>query len=250
MLACATPAQRAGQLAAAAGFERRVVAGDPFQHLMFVKPGSGTSDAFHVYLEGDGTPWITRTRVAADPTPRQPLMLELMRLDPGPALYLGRPCYFGLMQHCRPEHWTGLRYSEVVVESMLAALRNARAQLGWQGDVVLLGHSGGGTLAMLMAPRMADTRAVVTLAGNLDVEAWARLHGYSPLPGSLDPADADPLPAGVQQLHVVGGEDRTVPPSITRAGAGRRPGPAILEFPQHDHHCCWKDVWRSILNRL
>jgi pimeloyl-ACP methyl ester carboxylesterase len=248
--ACATPAERADDIAAASGFERRVVAGDPFAHLIFVKPGRSAKGDFHVYLEGDGTPWISRGRVAADPTPRQPLMLELMRLDPGPALYLGRPCYFGLMRGCRPEHWTGGRYSEVVVDSMVAALRNARRELGWTGDISLLGHSGGGTLAMLMAPLLSETQAVVTVAANLDVGEWTRLHGYTPLSGSLDPAIVGPLPARIRQLHVVGEKDRVVPPAIARPVVDRQDNVQLLSFPSHDHHCCWEKEWRSILDRL
>lgn len=248
--ACATPAERADDIAAASGFERRVVAGDPFEHLVFVKPGQSTADDFHVYLEGDGTPWISRGRVAADPTPRQPMMLKLMRLDPRPALYLGRPCYFGLMRGCRPEHWTGGRYSEAVVDSMVAALRNARRQLGWTGGVLLLGHSGGGTLAMLMAPRLPETETVVTVAANLDVGAWTRLHGYTPLSGSLDPTAAEPLPARIRQLHVVGEKDRIVPPAITRPVVDVQKNAQLLSFPGHDHHCCWEKDWRSILDRL
>lgn len=250
VLSCATPTERADRLAAASGFERRVVTGQPFRHLVFIKRGTGPVHGFRVYIEGDGTPWITRSRVATDPTPRRPLMLELMRLDPGPAVYLGRPCHFGLTTRCRPEHWTGQRYSETVVRSMAAALDSIRGQLGWRGQATLLGHSGGGTLAVLMAPHVANIKAVATLAANLDIDRWTRLHGYTPLEGSLNPAAADPLPAGVRQLHVVGGRDRNVPPRITHAGAERQPNAEILHFPQQGHHCCWEEVWRSILDRL
>lgn len=250
LVSCATPTERADRLVAASGFERRVVPGDPFRHLVFIKSAPRPVDGFHVYLEGDGTPWITRRQVAADPTPRRPLMLELMRLDPGPALYLGRPCYFDIMLNCRPEYWTGKRYSETVVASMVAALHNIREQLGWRGDITLLGHSGGGTLAMLMAPRVARTTAVVTLAANLDIDGWTRMHGYSPLSGSLNPATAAPLPARIRQFHVVGGRDRNVPPRITRAGAERQSNTEVLRYPQHNHHCCWEQEWRSILDRL
>ena len=250
LVSCTAPAERAERLAGAAGFDRLVAAGDPFRHVVFVKRGHRPVEPFRVYLEGDGTPWITPHRIAADPTPRRPLMLELMRLDPGPALYLGRPCYFGEMTGCRPELWTGGRYSPLVVSSMVAALGSIRADLGWAGPVTLAGHSGGGVLAMLMAPRLADTAAVVTLAANLDVGAWTRLHGYSPLSGSLDPAAAGPLPAGIRQLHLVGEKDRNVPPRITRAGLANQPGAEILSFPGYRHHCCWEEVWRSILDRL
>lgn len=247
---CATPAERIDRLATSSGFDRRVVAGDGFEHLVYVKTSGRPEDGFRVYLEGDGTPWITPRRVAEDPTPRRPLALRLMALDPGPALYLGRPCYFDLSRNCRPAYWTGARYSGAVVDSMVAALRTARRELGWGGKVTLVGYSGGGTLAMLMAPRVKDVATVVTLAANLDVAGWARLHGYSPLSESLDPADQSPLPARVRQVHLVGGEDRNVPPRITRDFAERQRGAEVVEYPRYDHHCCWEEVWRSVLDRL
>lgn len=250
LAACATPAQRVDRLAASAGFERLVVEGNPFQHLVFVKTTEGPVDGFHVYLEGDGTPWITHHRVARDPTPRRPLMLELMALDPGPALYLGRPCYFGLTRHCSPRYWTDARYSETVVDSMVAALDNIRRQLGWRGKIDLLGYSGGGTLAMLLAPRLKEASSVVTIAANLDVRGWTRLHGYSPLVDSLDPADEAALPARIAQIHLVGEKDRNVPPAITRAGAARQRNAKFMSYPHFDHHCCWERVWRSVLDRL
>lgn len=247
--ACATPVERVERLADASGFDRRVVTGDPFRHLVYIKRGE-PDRRLHVYIEGDGTPWLTRYRVADDPTPRHPLMLELMRLDPGPALYLGRPCYFGLTEACRAEHWTSHRYGEAVVGSMVAALARVRRQLGWNGDVTLLGHSGGGTLAMLMAPRVPDTAGLLTLAGNLDIEAWTRLHEYTPLHGSMNPAGLDPLPARIRQLHVIGGKDRQVPPRITESGLARQDRAEVARFPAQGHHCCWKDFWPAILGRL
>ena len=43
---------------------------------------SAPAGALHVYIEGDGTPYVARHDFAADPTPRNPLMLRLMTLDP------------------------------------------------------------------------------------------------------------------------------------------------------------------------
>lgn len=250
LTACATPSQRIERLASAAGFEKEVVAGAPFEHLVYIKNGDGSRQDLHVYIEGDGRPWFTRHRIAVDPTPRQPLMLKLMRMDPGPAAYLGRPCYFGLKKHCQPRHWTKERYSATVVGSMSAALDRVRRRRGWRGGITLIGHSGGGTLAMLLAPRTPDTTTVLTIAGNLDITAWTHLHEYSPLTGSLNPADAAPLPPRIRQLHLVGGKDQRVPPRITRSGLKHQKDAEYRHFPGQGHQCCWEDVWPSILRRF
>ena len=77
--------------------------------------------------------------------------------------------------------------------------------------------SGGGTLAWLMATRVPETTGAVTIAANLDIEDWARIHDYSPLEGSLNPALAPALLPAVDQQHCVGGRDANAPPSVVRS---------------------------------
>jgi pimeloyl-ACP methyl ester carboxylesterase len=176
-------------------------------------------------------------------------MLELMLLDPAPSLYLGRPCYHGLnkAQACTPEMWTDKRYSEAVVASMSAALD--RLSVDYQA-LVLLGHSGGGTLAMLLAERQQKTETVITVAANLDTARWATLHKQQPLTGSLNPATRPPLPPHIRQLHFAGAEDDNVPPLLVRDAIAQQHGATFKVFPKQDHSCCWRDVWKEILGEL
>lgn len=203
----------------------------------------------HVYVEHDGRPWLGERTVSPDPTPRNPLMLRLLARDPTPSLYLGRPCYFGLASTppCSPLLWTHERYSERVVESMAAALRSL---LPADTPVAFFGHSGGGTLAMLLAERFPETRAVVTIAGNLDPPAWTEHHRYTPLVGSLNPVLRPPLSAKIIQKHYLGGRDLDVPPSITRRYAALHPAAQVIEYPDFDHRCCWEKVWPEILDEI
>lgn len=252
LAACASPAARFDEEAAARGFLRQVVRGTEFAHVVYYKPGRAAARGpLHVYLGGDGSPWIEGRWIAADPTPRNPLTLRLMALDPAPSVYLGRPCYQGLAQTppCTSEEWTVGRYSSRVVASMLRALRAVMAARGFDG-VVLIGYSGGGTLAMLLAARLADVRAVLTVAANLDPEAWAAYHGYAPLSESLNPAQAPPLPSGIVQMHLVGGRDQNVPAALLRSALARQPHARLLRFPGFDHVCCWEREWPSILDAL
>jgi poly(3-hydroxybutyrate) depolymerase len=109
--------------------------------------------------------------------------------------------------------------------------------------VVWFGYSGGGTLAMLLAPRVAETEEVVTVAANLDVAAWVRHHGVRPLEGSLDPARQPPLPARIVQRHWAGAADPEVPADVVRRVAGAN----LVVVPRFDHVCCWQDIWPEIL---
>jgi hypothetical protein len=245
---CAAPAERFVETADAMGLQRSVVNGAGFRHALFWKDRGRAGAILHVYIDGDGTPDIGGYP-AADPTSRNPLMLRLLALDPGPAVLLGRPCYDGLADDpgCRATLWMDERYSEAVVASMAAALREILAQ-GPYRQVAWFGHSGGGTLAMLLAARVPQTVAVVTVAANLDIDAWAASRHARPLTGSLNPAHQPALPAAVIQRHYAGGRDEVVPPAVTRAGLA--PGVPLMVVPDYDHRCCWETMWPEILAAL
>jgi pimeloyl-ACP methyl ester carboxylesterase len=117
-------------------------------------------------------------------------------------------------------------------------------------EVVLIGYSGGGTVAWLMSTHVTSVTAVVTIAANLDVRAWTELHGYSPLVGSLDPAGSDRLPSRIRQWHLVGGNDRNVPPAIVAAVVARQPRAQFVEVPGFDHVCCWIERWPELLTQM
>ena len=186
---------------------------------------------------------------AADPTPRDPLVLDLMTLDSAPAIYMGRPCYHGLGDRasCVPALWTSGRYSELVVSSMAAAVQRVVAARGVE-RIVWIGYSGGGVLAVLLAPRVPQTVGLVTIAANLDIDAWSD-HADTPrLIDSLNPARQPPLAPSLYQHHYAGGRDSSVPVQVTRAGA--TPNAQITVVADYDHRCCWTTLWPTILATL
>jgi hypothetical protein len=244
--ACATPQQRFRAELEAASLRAETIAGLGFDHLVVRKRGKA-SGPVHVYIEGDGVPWLTPERPSDDPTPRTPLALKLMLRDPREALYLGRPCYFGAGgRECDARAWTDQRYSAAVVASMATALD--RALGGAQRRIVLIGYSGGGVLATLLSRRVPDVDAVITIGANLDVAAWAALHRYTPLAGSLDPVV---LPhADVRERHLVGSDDRNVPPALLERYARGRRNVEVIERPRYDHVCCWVEAWTDLIAEL
>lgn len=87
-----------------------------------------------------------------------------------------------------------------------------------------------------MAERIGSTRALITDDANLDIDAWTRLHFYTPLYDSLTTATLGALPPRIRQLHLVGSRDTNIPPSLVRTslqGSGKqvvvaRPSPPII----------------------
>ncbi len=249
LVACSTPAGGLDDEASRLGFIRELWLGIDFTHVVYRNQAIGL--LLHVYLDGDGSPWLRRTLVATDPTPRNPLLLELMVQDSSPAIYLGRPCYHGqsVSPACSPEWWTARRYGSEVVTSMAAVLNDILERSSYSG-LVFIGYSGGGTLAMLLAEHFPSTQALVTVAGNLDTDAWAEWHGYSPLRGSLNPASRPPLDTAIVQLHFAGGRDTKVPAYLIQSVVSRQPCAKITLIKTFDHVCCWRKEWPAILNLL
>jgi len=245
MLGCLSPASRFNRQAVKQGFDRRV------EGPLIVYQNGRLVDGqpIHVYLDGDGTPSLGRGRIAIDPTSRDRLILDLMDADPGSSVLVGRPCYYGANDDCDPSLWTTARYSPEVVDHLAQAI-NAIVRGYPASTIIVIGYSGGGTLAMLTAPAVARLDAVVTVAANLDTEAWLDHHGYGPLPGSLNPARQPPLPRRIKQFHFFGEEDDNVPPILARGVISRQENAAIEIVPGFGHKCCWPDIWASSIARI
>lgn len=248
---CATRFTKVENFAAEHGFQSEVVRGDPFVHRVYRRPGSAENGvSLNVYIEGDGTPYSTRWDVALDPTPSNPVMLKLMALDPGPAVYVGRPCYFDTRHEppCHPYYWTLGRFSPEVVASLAVVIRSEASRTAAR-ELRIFGHSGGGALAVLVTRVLDDLEItdVVTLAGNLDHAEWTQLHGFTPLSGSLNPVDGGPLAESTQQKHLYGELDRNIPPSLMKKAAEDDLGGLWGVAPGVQHTCCWEAVWPALL---
>jgi pimeloyl-ACP methyl ester carboxylesterase len=249
LAACQTPTQRADHYAQQAHFTRQIVDGSPYRHVVYRNLAFGSNEVLHVYIEGDGTPYTGRYTVAADPTPHHPLALHLMAEDSAPAVWVGRPCYFGLSADvtCRPSLWTLQRFSSEVVQSM-ATVINEEIARAHASRVVLIGHSGGAALAVLAAAQIDKAKRVITVAGNLDIEAWAALHAYTPLTGSLNPVQSRLQNSHITMVHYAGARDTNVPPAMILAASAQLGGEVIVE-PTFDHECCWQTIWPEVLRR-
>ncbi len=249
-IGCATsPAGRMDAMAREHGLIRGGVTGNGFRLRYYRNRRTVPDGPVRIYLEGDGLPWLRPSRMARDPTTRNPVALRLMLQDPGPAIYLGRPCYHQLDDRslCSPWYWTAGRYSRPVVESMAAAIKRLTDAWPSPAGTGLVGYSGGGTLAMLIAQRLPQVDHVITIAGNLDPGAWTSLHGYSPLTGSENPSRTPPLHGNIRQLHLVGGKDANLPPSLTEPVLRRQGNGWLVTIAEYNHRCCWPDIWPLVL---
>lgn len=234
------------------GYSASTVQGRNFAHAVVVPTGQKPAPVLWVFLEGDGQPWTDGgRRIADDPSPKIPMAFDLFKASPVPRIYLGRPCYFSHVSDagCDPSLWTSARYGRAAVASMAAALETLIREYSAR-RVILLGYSGGGTIAYLLAPRVSEVSAIVTISGNLDIDEWAREHGFLPLSESDNPASAPAVDRRVTQIAIVGGRDVNVPQTILRGFLDRQQPQEFWIYDDFDHICCWRRDWPAILNRI
>ncbi|AMK77825.1 MULTISPECIES: alpha/beta fold hydrolase [Methylomonas] len=249
LMACTTPSARLHEQATAFGFQALESEAGGFKLTSFTNLPPSAGKRLHVYLEGDGRPWERGQFPTADPTTRTSTVLSLIASDSEPALYLGRPCYNGHAGDpgCSQSLWTGARYGERVVAAMTQTLTEFCTLRGYR-KVVLIGHSGGGTLALLIAERLPQTVAVVTLAANYDIDIWADHHGYQRLNDSLNPATRA-VKTGIAEWHLLGRRDNNIPPELFQQALRQRPN-SNVEIVDADHGHGWQAIWPQMLKRL
>ncbi len=157
----------------------------------------------------------------------------------GPRVWLGRLCQYVRDRDpaCTPGDWTLDRFSPAAVRATNVALDQLKAR-AQSARIVLVGWSGGGTLAALVAAERSDIDALVTIAAPLDLAAWTTQMRISPLPAEGDPARVVTLRPVARWVHLHGGRDGVVraQPQIE---AARSLGAQALLWPGETHACCW-----------
>ncbi|EJL83660.1 hypothetical protein PMI16_04125 [Herbaspirillum sp. CF444] len=250
--ACAgDPNAHADAMAQPAGLQRDQVQAGAFVLTSYLRI-TRTDRPLTVYIEGDGLAWRSRHQPSEDPTPRRALGLSLAVADTAPnVVYLARPCQFTPMSansRCAVTYWTDRRYSEEVVASMNAAVTQYLHRLPGQ-RVNLVGYSGGGALAVLIAARRQDVASLRTVAGNLDHAAVNRLHQVSQMPDSLNAIDVAARVAAIPQLHVSGADDKVVPTFVARsfvAAVGSCAQLRVVDGMAHESD--WAAKWPALLS--
>jgi hypothetical protein len=236
--------------AVTAGFRMRVIETENFELFSALRWQNSVSSRVVIYIEGDGRAWLSKSIPATQPTPVESPVFAMAHQDVlGNVLYLARPCQYeaGPVDLCEIKYWTSHRYSEEIVESYVEAIASVAEQFGFR-EFVLVGYSGGGVIASLLASRLKGVELLVTVAANLDHPYWTNLHGVSPLSGSLRLPEDSPGIESITQHHFVGADDTVVPARVLENYLGQLPdqGQARLEEVEaYDHRCCWAQGWRE-----
>ena len=256
LAACGTDYLReevADRIARPAFMVDRTVAANDFEITVWERMHQRGAPAT-VYIEGDGLNWLSPTSPSLDPTPTTPVALQLATMDKSDNVgYIARPCQYSKMVDdetpCDMKYWTGSRYAPEVVDAIGKTLNNMKAMYGIS-SFNLVGFSGGGNIAAILAATRDDVESLRTVAANLDHETHSLYHEVSPLAGSLNAVDfADQL-GSVPQRHFIGGQDEIVPPAILHSylqAVGETNCVHYTFVQEAEHDTGWVEKWPDLL---
>ncbi len=216
-------------------WQRVILKGGSLPIVAFFPSTLTESETLNVFLEGDGQPGIA---------------LDMAQNIEKNSIYIARPCQFLRIggQGCNKAVWTSHRFSTQVIRSTDRALNVLKVRFK-ANNVRLVGYSGGGAVASILAAKRDDVKLLVTVAGNLDHQQWTEYNQIAPLSGSLNPINYQDVLEKVPQIHLVGERDHTVPGSVLTS---------YLNHMKHlnnvqsfivngaDHTCCWNTVIASL----
>lgn len=241
----------ADRVAAANGFNKDYIKSGNFILTSYSRLKNNGSP-INIYIEGDGASWISRTCLSDDPTPREPLVLELASMDDAENVaYLARPgqyCRNG-QPDCHAAYWSDKRFSGEVIDAVNKAIDLLRERSQAQ-EINLIGYSGGAAIAVLAASRSQRIASIRTIAGNLDTEAVNSYNKVNQMEGSFNPIDEAQKLYKVRLRHFAGKKDTVVPFFITERFA-KKSGDASLSTVTvvygAFHSRGWQKKWKGLL---
>ncbi len=226
-----------------------------------IKHANNTSSrTLWVFIEGDGTPWVLGRWPARRPIVKKPVAYQLWQNTQTIALYLRRPCYFDntgfnvssfastlastttLPGSCTANWWTTDIYSQGVIRALRTELE-AVLQQHTISRYILIGHSGGGTLAMLLAANMPQKpQLIITLAGNLRPAKFNQAHKL--------PKSTLKLPLiNTPQWHYSGAQDSVIANS-TQKICHKQPNAHCYSLANTQHSDGWLAHWPAIEQKV
>lgn len=191
-----------------------------------------------IYIEGDGNSFNAQGQATKDPTPRQTTLRDMaFRDNDANVAYLARPCQFVLTKNCDKKYWTDARFASEVIEAEAKAVRVIMEQSN-STETVLVGYSGGATVAGLIAVQNRDikVRKLITIAGLLNHKEWTAYHHVPPLAKSLDLNDCQKELSEIPQIHFKGEKDKIIPLELKPSGG------QIIVVPDAGHNRGWDSL--------
>jgi alpha-beta hydrolase superfamily lysophospholipase len=117
---------------------------------------------------------------------------------------------------------------------------------------VLIGFSGGASVATLLASQRDDIAGLITVAGDLNHEALNQYHHTTLMPESLNPTHVTHLLHQIPQQHWSGEKDNVVPSWVAEAFTQKVNAPHCKSYilKGASHHKGWEEKWIEIIRQF
>ena len=215
----------------------------------------GVPTLLTVFIESDGAAWPRPWLAPDDPTPGNPLALHLAidhaayAAKPNEAVaYLGRPCQYLAAEQlatCPPAWWTRGRFGRQPL-ALLSAQLDVLKLKAPGAALRLVGYSGGGAAAALLAAQRGDVACLVTVAAPLDTDAWTQAKNVSPLSESINPVSTATALRGVPMTHFSGAADSVVPSGVNQRFLQLAQTQEVVKTG-FDHDGPWRKTWPALV---
>ena len=197
----------------------------------------------NIYIEGDGEEFISPQEWENNPTPKNPIALHLASKDHAQnVIYIARPCQYNALisgEQCTHNIWKEDRFSADIIKSFDTALDDIARRYNISG-FNLIGYSGGGAVATLLAAQRKDILSLRTISGMLDHE----------LTGSLNPVNVAGKLTRMPQYHFIGGQDKFAPPAILHSYIQSAPPTNCVQtmlVQEAGYDTGWVNKWPELL---
>lgn len=211
------------------GFNKRTVETEHFSFYTLEKENMKKGKPLRFYIEGDG-----------NPNPKKAIAMEMAQKDTHEnIIYLARPCQFIENNVCENKAiYTTARFHREILKEM-EELTVYFIKKYKSPTVEFIGYDGGGTIAMLLAPKIPITTQIITVAGLLDTA-----DKNNPNIDILNPMQQKDLTAYIPQIHYVGEKDTIAPKRTAERFVGRLKNPRsakVKTLPSLSH-----DGWQNV----
>lgn len=207
----------------------------------------------NIYIEGDGYTKTHSEWLGGDPSPRNPLALNLASRDKSKNLmHIARPCQYMESQNekvCKEAYYKNRRYSPEVLAAYSDIIDEAKRK--WEfTEINLIGYDGGANIAAALAASRSDVVSLRTVAGILNPPMVYKNTKETLDKDSILATDIASSLSAMPQHHFIGAGDTYVPAGVyhTFRQAMGESNCVHYSFVQDaDHDRGWVERWPELM---
>jgi hypothetical protein len=208
----------------------------------------------NIYIEGDGYSQAHHEWIGGDPSPSNPVALNLASRDNSKNLiHIARPCQYMESQNekvCKEAYYKNRRFSPEVLAAYSDLIDEAKRK--WEfTDINLIGYEGGANIAAALAASRNDVVSLRTVAGILNPPMVYKNTKETLDNDSVLATAFAPSLSKMPQHHFIGAGDTYVPAGVYhtfRQAMGESDCVHYSFVQDADHERGWVDRWPELLN--